>query len=293
MTALPFDKTATAEQVSAGLDLRGKTCLVTGCNSGLGLETTRVLGLRGARVIGLARSAVTARSTLDTLGVKGDAVACDLGDLRSVHAAIHAVRSLAPIDAIIANAGIMALPTLQQIEGIESQLYVNHVGHFALVTGLLDRLTAEGRVVMLSSGAHFYAKRGIELDNTSGEAIPYDPWRMYGRSKLANLLFARSLAQRFSGTGRTAYAVHPGVIETNLGRHVPDKEAMYERLKPMLKDLGQGAATQVLVATHPDVIAHSGRYFSDCQPAATIPEGQDDALAEALWTWTEGVVAAG
>ena len=240
---MSFDATTTAEEVTDGLDLSGQTLLVTGCNSGLGLETTRVLALRGARIVGLARTAEKARAALDEVGAEGDAVACDLSDLDSVRAAVQQVRGLAPLDALIANAGIMALPELQQIAGIERQLFVNHIGHFVLVTGLLDRLTPAGRVVMVSSGAHRYAKQGMELDNVSG-VFDYDPWRMYGRSKLANILFARSLQARFEGSDRVALSLHPGVIETNLGRHIPDREAMYERMKDLLRTVGQGAAAQ-------------------------------------------------
>ncbi len=290
MTQPTFDATTSAEEVVDGLDLTGKTYLVTGCNSGLGYETARVLGARGARLIGLARTRDKAAQALAKLGVAGDAVACDLGDLDSVRAAVDAVRQLAPLDALIANAGIMALPELQQIQGFEAQFYVNHMGHFVLVTGLLDRLTDAGRVVMLSSGAHRYAKAGLELDNLSGER-DYDPWRMYGRSKLANILFARSLAARFGASGRTAVALHPGVIETNLGRHVPNKEAMYERLKHMLKTVGQGAATQVYAAVHPAMAGVTGVYLSDCAVAETLPEGQDDALAAALWERSEAIAA--
>ena len=291
MTALPYDKSSTAEQVTEGLDLSGQTFLVTGCSSGLGREMTRVLGLRGARVVGLARTAAAAQQTLDALGVPGVAVACELGALNSVRAAVATVAALGPLDGIVANAGIMALPSLQQIAGVEQQLFVNHVGHFALVTGLLDRLAPAGRVVVLSSGAHRYAKGGLELDNASGEALPYDSWRMYGRSKLANILFARSLGQRLADRGQTAYSVHPGVIETNLGRHLEDREAMFASFKNILKSVEQGAATQTLVATHPDVVAHNGRYFSDCQPTETLAEGRSDEAAAALWSWTEALLA--
>lgn len=287
---MSFDATSTAEEVTAGLDLSGQTILITGCNSGLGLESTRVLASRGARIIGLARTVDKARAALDSAGAEGDAVACDLSDLASVRAAVETVRGLAPLDVILANAGIMALPTVQQVEGVERQLFVNHVGHFVLVTGLLDRLGDAGRVVMLSSGAHRYAERGIELDNADG-TTDYAPWRMYGRSKLANILFARSLAQRFAGTAQVAISLHPGVIQTNLGRHVPDAPAMYARMKDSLRSVGAGAATQCLAAVHPDAAAWSGRYLSDCAPAATLPAGEDDAQAAALWAWTEGVVA--
>lgn len=286
-----FGAESTAEEVTAGLDLSGRTWLVTGCNSGLGYETSRVISLRGGRVVGLARTEVKAAEALASIGGDHVPVACELSDLASVRAAVATVRELPELDGLIANAGIMALPDLQQVAGYERQFFTNHVGHFVLVTGLLDRLKKAGRVVMLSSGAHFYAKRGLELDNLSGE-VDYDPWRMYGRSKLANILFARSLAKRFEGTARTANAVHPGVIETNLGRHVPDREDMYERMKNMLKTVSQGAATQCYVALHPATAKLTGTYFSDCAMAKTIPEGRDDDLAQALWEVSERIAAA-
>lgn len=290
MSETPFGKDSTAEEVTAGLDLTGQTWAVTGCNSGLGLETIRVLALRGARIIGLARTREKAAAALEQVGASGEAVACELGDLASARAAAEAIKAFGPLDGIIANAGIMALPEHQQIHGYERQFFVNHMGHFVLVTGLLDQLTATGRVVMLSSGAHFYAKRGMEMDNLSGET-DYDAWRMYGRSKLANILFARSLARRFEGTGRTANAVHPGVIETNLGRHVPNREQMYDNLRGIMRTVEQGAATQCYVATHPGLADVSGEYFSDCAVAKTIPEAKDDALAEQLWTRSEQIAA--
>ncbi len=284
-----FGATSTAEEVTEGLDLSGDTWLITGCNSGLGYETARVLGKRGARIIGLARTEAKAAEALAALGVEGWPVECELSNLDSVRSAVEIVRALGKLDGIMANAGIMALPELEQVDGYERQFYTNHIGHFALVTGLLDRLMLKGRVVILSSGAHHFAKEGLELDNLSGED-DYDPWRMYGRSKLANILFARSLATRFAGSERTANSVHPGVIATNLGRHVPDKEAMYERLKPMLKTVEQGAATQCYVAVHPDNAGITGEYFADCAVAETIPAGQDDSLAEALWRRSKSIV---
>ena len=288
---MKFGSKTTAEEVTLGLDLTGTTWLITGVNSGLGHETARVLTLRGASIIGLARTRAKADAALAELGADGVGVACELEDLQSVRAAVAAVRELGELNGLIANAGIMALPELQQVAGYERQFFTNHVGHFVLVTGLLDRLTSAGRVVVLSSGAHFFAKRGMELDNLSGED-EYDPWRMYGRSKLANILFVRSLAAKFEGTGRTANAVHPGVIQTNLGRHVPDPAGMYASLSRILKSVGAGAATQVYVATHRNAAMVSGKYFADCAVAETIPEGRDDALAAALWERTEEIVAA-
>lgn len=288
--AKEFGAQSTAEEVTAGIDLSGQTWLITGCNSGLGYETARVLALRGARIVGLARTREKAADALAKLGIDGVPVACELSDLGSVRQAVREVGEIGPLDGIIANAGIMALPQLEQIHGYERQFFTNHMGHFVLVTGLLDRLTATGRVVMLSSGAHHFASRGLELDNLAGED-DYDAWRMYGRSKLANILFARSLTARFAGTSRTANAVHPGVIETNLGRHVPDREAMYERLKPRMKTVEQGAATQCYVAVRPELAGTSGQYYSDCKVAKTIPAAQDRILAEALWESSEAIAA--
>ena len=145
--------------------------------------------------------------------------------------------------------------------------------------------------MVLSSGAHYYADRGIELDNVSG-ATDYAPWRAYGRSKLANILFARSLSRQFAGTNKVANSLHPGVIKTNLARHVPDPASMFESLKSIMKTVGQGAATQVYVATHPAAASISGEYFFDCDVAEVVQsDGLSDEKADALWTWTEEWVA--
>jgi WW domain-containing oxidoreductase len=290
---MAFGFHSTAEEVAADVDLRGKTWLVTGANSGLGLESARVLASRGATIIAAARTAEKASKAFSDAGFDGVPLACDLSDLASVRRAVAEVAASGRrLDGVLANAGIMALPELQQKNGYELQFYTNHVGHFALVTGLVDVLNDGGRVVIVSSAAHRFAlERGMELDNLDG-ARDYHPWRMYGRSKLANILFARALAARFSadGTGRVANSLHPGVIETNLGRHVPDRDGMYARLRPSMKTLGEGAATQVCLAVRPEHATTNGQYFSDCQPEKTIPQGQDDALGEALWTATERIV---
>ncbi len=289
-----FGFDSTAEEVTEGLDLSGRTFAVTGCSSGLGRETVRVLALRGARVVGLARTEGKARATLDELGVDGIPVACDLADLGSVRAAAKAVREVAPLAGIVANAGVMALPQVERVAGIERQFFVNHVGHFALVTALVDALSDDGRVVVVSSAAHRMApEQGIALDDLGAHG-GYHPWAAYGQSKLANLLFARSLARRLDGTGRTANSLHPGVIRTRLGRHIPEAERaeMYARLKRVEKTVAQGAATQCFVATHPSVAGVRGAYFSDCQVADTLhPRAGDDELAEALWARTEAILA--
>jgi NAD(P)-dependent dehydrogenase (short-subunit alcohol dehydrogenase family) len=289
-----FGYGSTAEQVTEGLSLAGKTILVTGCNSGLGQEALRVLALRGARVVGTARTVAKAKSACD--GVKGAAVplACELSDPSSVRACVEAVkREGLTLDAIICNAGIMALPKLEQAFGYELQFFTNHIGHFILVTGLLDQLTATGRVVMVSSAAHNMAPpEGIQFDNLSGEK-GYKGWTAYGQSKLANLLFAKELARRFNGTKKTANAVHPGVIETNLGRHMnPIARFFFGAFGSVaLKSVQQGAATEVYVAASPATATASGEYFADCNLAKSRRDADDAALAKKLWEVSERIVA--
>lgn len=290
-----FGYGSSAEDVTAGLSLAGKTILVTGCNSGLGQEAARVLALRGARVFGTARTAEKANTAMQAFaGAQG--FACELADPSSVRTAVVAIRAAlgtGRLDAIIANAGIMALPKNEQAHGLELQFFTNHIGHFILVTGLLDVLADDGRVVMLSSAAHTMApKGGIEFDNLSG-ARDYMPWKQYGQSKMANLLFAKELARRFEGTKRTANAVHPGVIQTNLGRHMnPVANFFFGLANPLvLKDVHQGAATSCYVAVHPDAATISGRYFADCNVATERAEGSDLETAKKLWTVSEELVA--
>lgn len=290
-----FGYGSTAEQVTEGLSLDGKTYLVTGCNSGLGQEALRVLALRGAKVIGTARTVDKAKAACDAIQGQTVPLACELSDPASVRACVAEVKRQGfKLDGIIANAGIMALPKNEQKFGTELQFFTNHVGHFMLVTGLLDQLTDTGRVVMLSSAAHTMApKSGIEFDNLSGEK-DYAPWKQYGQSKLANLLFAKELARRFAGTRKTANAVHPGVIRTNLGRHMnPVANFVFGVFGPLvLKSVPQGAATEVFVATHPSLATVSGEYFADCNVAKARADADDAALAKKLWDVTEQLVAA-
>lgn len=288
-----FGYGSTAEQVTVGVDLSGKTVVITGVSSGLGAETARVLALRGAKVVGLARTEASAAGALN--GMAGAVpVACELSEPASVRAAAATVAAAGPVHAVICNAGIMALPKLEQKYGYELQFFTNHVGHFILVTGLLDALTDDGRVVMLSSAAHRRAPAdvGIAFDDLSG-AKRYDPWGNYGQSKLANLLFARELARRFAGTARTANAVHPGVIYTNLSRHMPGwSSIVFAVARPLaLKSVPEGAATQCYVATHPAAAAISGAYWADVNVAESSDHGKDAAMAERLWAETEAIVA--
>lgn len=284
----------TAEEATAGLDLHGRTILLTGCNSGIGHETLRVLALRGAHVIGAARTEEKARSACQGVSGETTPVACELSEPASVQACVERVRALGrPLDAVICNAGIMALPELRQQYGYELQFFTNHIGHFILVTSLLDDLAPEGRVVMVASDAHKGAPaEGIQLDNLSGER-GYRPWVAYGQSKLANILFANELAKRLGGSGRTANSVHPGVIHTNLGRNMnPIARGALALAAPLvLKSLAQGAATQCYVAVHPSLRGVSGKYFADCNEATPTALARDEALASKLWEASETIAA--
>jgi len=290
-----FGYASTAEEVTSGLDLHGKTVLITGVNSGLGEESARVLAKRGARIVGAARDLAKATAAVKNFGPDAVPVACELSEPSSVRAAVETLKKQGlTFDVLLCNAGIMALPKREILHGQELQFLTNHLGHFILVTGLLEELSASGRVVMLSSSAHKMAPRGgIQFDDLSFEKN-YKPWTAYGQSKLANLLFARSLAKRFAGTEKTANAVHPGVIATNLGRHMGLAATIgYPIANAIaLKSVGEGAATQCYVATNPKLAQVSGAYFADCNIAKSTAFGKDDALAERLWARTEEIVRA-
>lgn len=281
-----------AQDVVRDLDLTGRTILITGCNSGIGLESMRVLASRGATVIGAARTFEKAQAACASVAASAVPVACELSDPQSVRECVAEVRRMAkPLDVIICNAGVMALPKLELKHGYELQFFTNHVGHFLLVTGLIDGLSPSARVVVLSSDAHRAApQEGIEFDrlNPRGE---YSAWTAYGQSKLANLLFARQLARRFAGTGRVANAVHPGIIETKLARHMGLGVALgYKLVGPLFfKSIAQGAATSVWAAAHPGSARLNGAYLVDCNVAKPSRLALNDELAERLWRVSEQI----
>jgi len=290
-----FGYNSTTDEVTEGLNLSGKTYLVTGCNSGLGLDTLRVLASRGAVVIGAARTLEKATAACEQVSKTAIPVAAELSEPDSVRQAVKQVGdSCPPLDGIIANAGIMALPKRAVKHGLEMQFLTNHIGHFILVTGLLPRLTELGRVVMLSSTGHTLSwSEGIRLDDLSAEKR-YTPLKNYGQSKLANLLFAKHLATLLT-TGQSANSVHPGVITTNLARHLhPVLQSLFQSLGPYVatKSIPQGAATQAYVATHPDAAEITGEYFADCNVTRANRHGRDADLAERLWVKSEEIVAA-
>lgn len=289
-----FGYASTAEEVTEGIDLRGKSVLITGVGSGLGAESARVLAKRGATVLGAARSKDKAAEAVKSLGNEAIPLACELSEPASVRACVAEVKALGkPIDVILCNAGIMALPEREVAHGQEMQFLTNHIGHAILVLGLLESLAPKGRVVMLSSGAHKRAPEvGIQFDDLSF-AKGYTALGAYGQSKLANLLFAKSLAKRLEGTGKTANSLHPGVIATNLFRHMGPLARVAGPIASAvaLKSVPQGAATQCYVATHPSLANVSGQYFSDCNIAKPSRHGRDDSMAERLWTVTEEIIA--
>jgi NAD(P)-dependent dehydrogenase (short-subunit alcohol dehydrogenase family) len=287
--------------VVEGLDLSGKTAFITGCNSGLGYETARVLSLQGATIIGAARTLEKAENACASFAGEAIPVVCELSELESVAACGKSVQKIGiPVDMLILNAGIMGLPELEQINGIERQFFVNHIGHFALTSYIVDQVVAapQGRVVVVSSSGHSFApEAGIEFDNLSGER-DYEPWKMYGVSKLANGLFSLELTKRLANTNATSNAIHPGIINTNLGRHFPWWQRVAGDLIgwTFMKSIEEGAATQTYVATAPALAGYSGYYFADCNPIMPDPRMLDEAQAAELWRIseqiTEGYLAA-
>jgi WW domain-containing oxidoreductase len=288
-----FTKRSTAEDVTQGIDLSGCTVLLTGSNSGLGFETMRVLAEHGAHVIAAARTIETASEACARVAGKTTPLACDLSDLASVKRAIASIVAGGwRLDRVIANAGIMMLPRLEQVQGLEKQFVVNYLAHFMLINGILGAVPrhAGARIVIVASRAHQRApKVGIELDNLSGEH-GYGPIAAYGQTNVARILFARALARRLSADGITANSLHPGVIgSTNIVRHVNPLLALGVRL--FSKSIPEGAATQCYLAANPEVADVTGQYFSDCRIAEPSRVAQDDQLGERLWTVSEQLLA--
>ncbi len=290
-----FGYGSTAEQVTEGLSLEGKAFLVTGCGSGIGREAARVLALRGARVVGTGRTLERARQACAGFAGNPLPVACELGEPSSVRACAESVNSQGlELSGIICNAGIMAVPRLELAHGYELQFFTNHIGHFLLVTSLLDALSPNARIVIVSSELHRRAPAvGIDFDNLRGE-LRYNAWEAYGRSKFANVLFAKQLARRFAGTARTANALHPGVIRTELQRHMPGfvAKAMSAIAPIAFKSVEEGAATEVYVATRPELADTSGQFFANCNVARARHDTDDAQLAERLWEVSERIVRA-
>ena len=293
---ISFGARSTADQVLAGIDLTGKRIVVTGCNSGIGFETMSALSANGAHVIGLARSLQDAQNACRQVSPSSTPVACDLADLASVAAAADTIRGLpGPLDAIVANAGIANLPTLQTRYGVELQFLVNHIGHFSLVNELLGRVRdGTGRIVIVSSSASINQApaEGIMFDNLDGHRF-YKPFTFYGQSKLANGLFAKELSRRLSARGIAVNSLHPGATRsTGLNKYVglPLKIAL-SAARWFMKSAQRGAATQALLAANPGVTGITGEFWSDCQIAKGSPLVEDSDLAKRLWDASNDIIA--
>jgi WW domain-containing oxidoreductase len=292
-----FGARSTADQVLAGIDLSGKQIVVTGCNSGIGFETMNALAANGARVIGLAKSLAQAEIACKRAGPACAPIACDLSDFESVAGAARAIRELrVPLDAVIANAGVANLPTLQARYGIEMQFLVNHLGHFALLNELTDIVrNGTGRIVIVSSSASIKQapREGVMFDNLDGRRF-YKPFVFYGQSKFAMALYAAELSRRLSGRGIAVNSVHPGATTgTKLNHHLAlPLRLILKTAQPFMKSVQQGAATQALLAASPGVAGITGEYWADCRISAGNPLLRDLDLAKKLWEVSAQLVAA-
>jgi NAD(P)-dependent dehydrogenase (short-subunit alcohol dehydrogenase family) len=284
----PFNAQSTAAEVIAGIDLTGRRAIVTGGASGIGIETARALASAGAEVTlavrNLAAGERTAADITRSTGSKPVLVApLDLADQASVAAFVAGWDG--PLDILVGNAGIMASPLMRTPQGWEMQFATNHLGHFALASGLHRALAATGaaRVVSVSSSAHH--RSPVVFDDIHFLHRPYDPFSAYGQSKTANVLFAVEATKRWASDGITVNALMPGGIRTNLQRYVPDEEL--ERLRVAAGGSGlkwktpeQGAATSILVATSPLLDGVGGRYFEDCNEAEVGKLSARNGVAE-------------
>ena len=292
----PYGARSTADDVLSGVNLAGKTILVTGCNSGLGLETIKVLSAHGARIIGLARSLDSAQKACANAGASATPVACDLSDLASVSIAIDTIRRLGtPLDAIVTNAGIAAPSKLDVRYGVELQFLVNHISHFYLVTRLIDLVPDQtGRVVIGSSSSSTdqAPKEGILFDNLDGHRY-YKPFTFYGQSKLATALFAKELSSRLAGRGIAVNSYHPGATRgTNLNVNLSlPLRLVLQVAQLFMKSVPQGAATQTMLAASPLIQGTTGEYWSDCHVAKGSKFLADQALATRLWNVSEQLIS--
>ncbi len=310
-----FTAKSTAADVVRGVDLSGKTAIVTGGYSGIGVETVRALASAGAEVVVPARDVAKARAALAEVKGKVSVAAMDLGDLASVEGFAREFSSACKaLHLLINNAGIMACPETRIGPGWEAQFATNHIGHFALTTALLPLLRAArgARVVALSSTGHKITD--IRWDDIHFQTAPYEKWAAYGQSKTANSLFAVGLDARESANGVRAFAVHPGGIMTPLQRHLKREEMVAAgwidetgdisaAAKPFFKTTEQGAATAVWCATAKSLSGKGGLFCEDCDVAELAGENEprhrtvkayavDGKSAARLWRLTERMIAA-
>jgi NAD(P)-dependent dehydrogenase (short-subunit alcohol dehydrogenase family) len=299
----PFGRASTASEVIDGVDLSGQTAIVTGAGSGIGIETARALASAGAEVtLAVRRPEAAKEIAVGIIGETGNAAvsvrALDLSDQDSVRAFTTAWEQ--PLHILVNNAGIMALPELERTrEGWEMQFATNFMGHFALTTWLHGALAAahDARIVSVSSSAHL--RSPVVVDDLHFDFRPYDPLAAYGQSKTADVLLAVEATRRWSGEGIYANALNPGAIATGLQKYTGGLKTPKDRQKTV----PQGAATSVLLAASPLLDKVGGRYFEDCNEAATVTRrppdyagvawyALDPANAERLWDTALGLLSA-
>lgn len=311
----PYGATSTADEVIGTTDLSGKLVVITGGSSGIGKETARVLAGAGADIFIGARSAEKLQSAKEELaaasGTQIYAVELDLSEAASVDAFADAVLALdRTVDILLNNGGIMAVPLARNSLGIESHLATNYLGHAILTCRLVPALLRGGdsRVISLSSSGH--QASGVNLDDLNWEQRKYKKWIVYAESKSANVLLAVKVAKELGDKGITALALHPGHVETDLGRSLPENEwnDTMDGLAKMAgifdksgiaatKTIPQGAATSVWAATAPELKGMGPLYLEDCQVGqpvdkpnmlnGIVPHTLNEETAEKLWQKAE------
>ncbi|OSC32591.1 short-chain dehydrogenase [Mycobacterium vulneris] len=295
----------TALDVVDGIDLSGKTCVITGASSGLGRESARALAAAGAHVILAARNRDALAETAQWIaaeipGARTSAVQLDLTALSSVRAAASAIGDITPVvHVLMNNAGVMFTPFGRTRDGFELQIGTNHFGHFELTRLLVPQLAAAGnaRVVILSSGGHVMGD--FDFGDPNWERREYDKFVAYGASKTANVLHAVEADRRLCDFGIRCHAVHPGTVATSLARHMSREDFSQLRMfaaenSPEPSDgfldfvmPEQGAATQVWAAVSPELAGRGGLYLEDCAVSAAAPHARDERRAAELWDLSE------
>lgn len=304
-----FGKDSTTNEVLEGIDLTDKVALVTGGTSGLGVETARALASKGAQVIITGRNMPKAHKVAEEIKAEtGQEVATEeleLDSFESIRAFSERVTKQYPnLNILVNNAGVMAAPHQTTQDGVEWQFGTNHLGHFLMTNLVMPSLLngTPARIVNLSSARHQSAP--VDFDDVNFEQRDYDRWIAYGQSKTANVLFTVGLEKRLADQGVHAYAVHPGVIMTELARHMAQEEidVLAKQLSNanMTKTAQGGSATSVYAATAPELANKGGIYLSDCQEAEVNDEEQSQIVvrsyalspdgAEKLWSLSEQMV---
>ena len=296
--------TSTADEVLHGVDLTGRRVLVTGVSAGVGVETARVLAAHGAQVVGTARDLGKARAATAHVGANTAAecglrlIELDLASLTSVRACADALLAAGErFDAVIANAGVMAVPKGMTVDGFETQFGTNHLGHFVLVNRIADLLRPGARLVMVSSAGHRGAD--VYLDDPGFARTPYDPLTAYRRSKTATILFAVEFDRRHKAQGVRATAVHPGAVLTDTTRKLIEAQPSAASAFTW-KTVAQGAATSVWAGFVALADQVGGRYCEDCHVAAVVDDpashsgvrayALDPEHAKALWLTSKAMV---